>query len=261
MSRNGRPAWRIFSRSGQEFGHGADLLVGDDDVGVVENAFHALGVGDEVGRHVTAVELHAFDDFHRGYGGLAFFHGDDAVFADLEDRFGDELADLRVVGRHGRDLLDLRLGAFLLFLDVDGLGHLLQVGDDGFNGLVDAALDVGGVGAERDGADAFVDDRLRENAGGGGSVTGDVVRLGRHFADELGAHVFERVFEFDVLRHGHAVVGDGGRSEFLVENDITALGTEGRFDGVGEFVDAGLEGAASVVSVFNLLCHKLNPPS
>ena len=36
-----------------------DLLVGDQDEGLVELGFHPLGVGDEVGGDVAAVELHA----------------------------------------------------------------------------------------------------------------------------------------------------------------------------------------------------------
>ncbi len=34
------------------------------------------------GREVAAVELHAFDDIDVGFEALAFFDGDDAVFAD-----------------------------------------------------------------------------------------------------------------------------------------------------------------------------------
>ena len=38
----------------------------DKDVGVFELGRHLLGVGDEVGREVAAVELHAFDDVELG---------------------------------------------------------------------------------------------------------------------------------------------------------------------------------------------------
>ena len=50
----------------QQVLHRADLLLVDQDDRVLEHDFHALGVGDEVGREVAAVELHAFDDFERG---------------------------------------------------------------------------------------------------------------------------------------------------------------------------------------------------
>ena len=79
----------------------------DQDDGVFENGFHALGIGDEVGREVAAVELHAFDDFQLGLHRLGFFDGDDAVFADLLHGFGNDVADgLVVVGRDGADLGD-----------------------------------------------------------------------------------------------------------------------------------------------------------
>ena len=38
----------------------------DQQIGVFEDAFHSLGIGDEVRGEVTAVELHAFDDVEGG---------------------------------------------------------------------------------------------------------------------------------------------------------------------------------------------------
>src|SRR5439155_18150965 len=99
--------------------HGADFLFVDEDVGVLERGFHALGIGDEVRRQVAAVELHALDDFELGLERLGLFHGDDAIFADLLHGLGDDLADgLVIVGGDGADLGDHVAG--------DGLGILVQ---------------------------------------------------------------------------------------------------------------------------------------
>jgi hypothetical protein len=43
-----------------------ELLLVDEDVGVLHLSAHLLGVGDEVGRDVAAVELHALDDVELG---------------------------------------------------------------------------------------------------------------------------------------------------------------------------------------------------
>ena len=43
-----------------------ELLLVEQDVGVFELGDHLLGVGDEVGREIAAVELHAFDDVEFG---------------------------------------------------------------------------------------------------------------------------------------------------------------------------------------------------
>ena len=45
----------------QDVGDGADLLVGDEDVRILEDGLHAVRVGHEVGADVAAVELHALD--------------------------------------------------------------------------------------------------------------------------------------------------------------------------------------------------------
>ena len=90
-------------------------------------------------------------------GALGLFDGDDAVLADLVHGIGQQLADLFVrVGADGADLGDL--GARL---DLGReLGDLLD--RDG-HGLVDALLDLGGVGDRGGGLEALAEDRLGED--------------------------------------------------------------------------------------------------
>ena len=234
----------------QQILHRADLLLVDQDDGILEHHFHALGIGDEVGREIAAVELHAFDDVERGLERLGFFDGDDAVLADLLHRFGDELADLGVaVGRDGADLRDHLAG--------DRLRLRLEPFDDLLDGAIDAALDVHRVGARDDVLHAFAVDRLRQHGGGGGAVAGDVRGLARHFAHHLRAHVRQRILELDFLGDGHAVLGDGGRAEFLVEDDVAALRAEGHLDCVGQLVDAAKNRLSRLFAVNNLFCHRV----
>ena len=131
----------------------------------------------------------------------------------------------------------------------------LDLVDDGLDGLLDAAPDGERVGAGRDVAQALAHDDLGEQRGGGGAVTGDVVRLDGDFLDELGAHVLERVLELDLLGDGHAVVGDRRRAELLLEHDVAALRAERDLDGVGELVDAGREAVAGLLVETDLLSH------
>ena len=122
---------------------------------------------------------------------------------------------------------------FSIFLDI-----LRELVDDRFDGQVDAALDLGGVGAGGDVLEAFGEDGFGVDGGGGGAVAGDVGGLGGDFLDHLGAHVFVGVFELDFLGDGDAVLGDGGRAEGFFEDDVAARGAEGDFDGAGELLHA-----------------------
>src|SRR5579885_1234778 len=71
----------------------------------------------------------------RGLERARFFDGDDAVLADLVHRLGDDLADrLVVVRRDGADLGD--------HVAAHRLGHLLELGRDRLDRLLDAALHV-----------------------------------------------------------------------------------------------------------------------
>ena len=107
------------------------------------------------GRQVALVEAHALGELELGAEGVRLLDGDDALLADLVDRLGDERADLGVGGRDRRGGGDLFLG-----LDLLGVGE--ELGGDGRDGLLDAALERDGVGAGGDVAEAFAHERLGE---------------------------------------------------------------------------------------------------
>ena len=123
------------------------------------------------------------------------------------------------------------------------------------DGLLDAALELHRVGAGDDVLRAFAVDRLRQHGGGGGAVAGRVRRLARHLAHHLRAHVLERILEVDFLGDGHAVLGDRGGAELLVEDDVASLGAERDLHRVGQLVDAAQDRLARLLAVNNLLCH------
>ena len=77
--------------------HRRDLLVGNQDIGLVQLGLHLFGVGDEIGRNIAAVELHTLDHVHMGVGAFGLLDCDDALLVDLRHRFGDQFADVGVI--------------------------------------------------------------------------------------------------------------------------------------------------------------------
>ena len=229
-----------------------ELLLVDEDVGVLHLDAHLVGVGDEVGRDVAAVELHAFDHVELGLEALGLFDRDHALVADLLHRLGEVIADLLVaVGGDGADLGDLGVGGDLLRV-------LLQLLDDGLDREVDAALEVHRVHAGGNRLGAFLDDRGGKHGRGRGAVTGDVGGLRRDLAHHLRAHVLELVFELDLLGDGDAVLGDAGGAERFVEHDVAALGAERHLHRVGENVDAAQHLVARIDREFDFLGSHLS---
>ena len=152
----------------KQFLQARQLFLVDQDIGVIHFHAHLVGVGDEVGGDVAAVELHALDDFEFGLQRFRFFDSDHALVADFLHRVGEEAANFGIaVGGNRADLGDL-------FVRCDLLRVLLQVRDHRFNREVDAALEVHWVHAGGDGLGAFLHDRLSENGRGRGAVTGKV---------------------------------------------------------------------------------------
>src|SRR6267142_84203 len=240
---------------GQDVGDRRDLLVGDEDVRVLDDRFHAVGVGDEVGRDVAAIDLHALDELRLELQALRFLDGDHAFLADLLHDVRDELTDLLVGCGDGRDLRDLLF--LVLALHLGGLRlHLFDHGDDA---ALETALEEHRVRARCDVLHALVDDRLREDDGRRGAVAGDVVGLGRRFLEKLRAHVLEGVFELYFASDRDTVVRDGRRAELLVERDVPALRPERRLYGIRHRVDAVLELLTCFVGKGQLLCHAYLP--
>ncbi len=172
--------------------------------------------------------------------GLRLLDGDHAVVADLGERLADELADLGVLRGDRRDVGDLLLA-------LHRRRRLVERGADRLDGSVDAALERAGAGAGGNVAQARLDQRLRQHGRRGGAVARDVVRLGGHGLGELRAEVLVGIIEFDLAGDRHAVIRDDGRAERLVDDDVSAPGTESDLDRVGQFVDATLERAARVL--------------
>src|SRR5690606_5260824 len=142
------------------------LLLVDQDVGILQLHDHLLGVGHEVWREVAAIELHAFDDIQLEIEALGLFHGDDAFLADLVHRLGDLLTHHGIaVGGDDADLGDLGIAGNRLGAGLDVVHHL-------GHGDVDAALQVHRVHAGGDRLHAFAHDRLGKHGSGGGAVTG-----------------------------------------------------------------------------------------
>ena len=195
-----------------------DLLFVNQNAAVFEHAFLSVLIGDEVRREITSLELHAFDEVDLGINLAAFFDGDDAVLANLDERLGQLRSNVGVVvAGDGRNRFE-----FLTALRIDRLGELLQMLDHGFNRRVDSASHRHRISARRDELDAFAKDRFSENGGRGRAVTRDRIGLRGDLFDQLGSHVLERVTQFDVLGDGNAVLGHLRSTPALVEDCVAS---------------------------------------
>ena len=230
-----------------------DLLLEKENEGILKLALHALGSGDEVRREVTLVELHALDDIESGLERLGLFDGDRAVLADLVHRVGDHLADLGVaVGGDRGNLGDL-IGR------LDLLGELGDRLGNGGGSLVDTVLKGHSVRAGGEVLKTFTVNSLGEERRRRRAVAGYVVRLGGDFLNHLSAHVLEGIGKLDFLSYGNTVLGDLGRAELLVDDDVTAGRTESRSYGTRELLDTGENLLTSFCIKLNLLSHFFLP--
>ncbi len=158
---------------------GGQLLVVQHDGRVLQHGRLLLGVVDEVGRQVAAVELHAFDHFQLAHQARAVLDRHRALAPDLVHRAGDQLADRAVVvGRDRRDMRDLLRGG-------GRLGDCLQLLHHRLDGQVDTALEVHRVHARGEVLQTFLDHRVGQHDGGGRPVAGHFAGARRDLAQQL----------------------------------------------------------------------------
>ena len=205
-----------------------DLLLMDQDVRLLKNSLHLLGIGDEVGGEVASVKLHTLHHFQGGLQTLGLFHGDDPVFAHLLHGVGNEVTDLLVVvGGDGGHLGDL-----LPVLDLPA--HGLEMLHHGIHGLINAPLEAHGVGAGGNVLHTLFEDGLGQHRSRGGTVTGHIGGLAGHLFHQLGPQVLKLVLQFDLLGHGDTILGDDRRTELLLDNHVPAPGTQGGLHSLGQ---------------------------
>ena len=226
-----------------------DLLLEKENEGILELAFHTLGSGDEVRREVTLVELHTLDDIESRLERLGLFDRDRAVLTDLIHRIGNHLADfgITVSGNRG-DLSDL-IGR------LDLLGELGDRLGNGGGSLVDTVLKGHSVRAGGEILKTFAVNSLGEQGSRGRAVARYVVRLGGDFLNHLSAHILEGIGKLNFLGYGNAVLGDLGRAELLVDDDVTAGRTESRSYGARKLLNTGENLLTSFCIKLNLLSH------
>ena len=194
----------------------SDLAVRNEDVRFAHDSFHFIRIRYHVRGNVAAVELHAFDDGELRAHGLRFFNRDDTVFADFFHSVCDEAADFFVTSRDRSYLSDRSFVGY-------GDRTFLDFFDKFSNSFFDTAFENHRVSTGCDVAHAFLDHSLCQDGSCRRTVTSDVVSLGCDFFDELCAHVFKGIFQFDIAGYGNTIVSDGRCAEFLVKNDVAAF--------------------------------------
>ncbi|EKD80800.1 MAG: hypothetical protein ACD_40C00007G0001, partial [uncultured bacterium] len=121
---------------------GANLLVGDQDIGVLHLGFHVVGIGHKIGRDIAFIKGHTVFVFDFDFKTLALLDFDDSVFANQVESFGDFLTNFFVLGADGRNLDPV------VFFDVSF--DAFEFGHDGLDRTINPPFHEHGVGTGGD---------------------------------------------------------------------------------------------------------------
>ena len=227
---------------------GGNLKVGEQDVRIVQNGFHALGVGCHVRRNVTAIVLHALNNIDVDAESLAVLNGNSAVFANFVHCLSDLFADYRIASRNGTNVCDLLLGG-------DFGCIVLDSSNNGFSCLIDTAANAKSVSTSGYVAQALAYDNVGKEGCGSGAVTSNVVGLNSGFLYQLSAHVFHGILELNFASNSNAVVGYQRCAERALESNVATLRSKGYLYGVCELLYTLSHACAGIGLKLNFLSH------
>ena len=247
----GMPGLDHLLHDGQYVLNGGDLPIGDEHVGIVQHGLHALLIGDHVGREIAPIELHALHDLAVGLHAGGVVQADDAVCRELFHGFGDDVADLPVVGGNVGD-------AGIVLPPPHGLGQTPYLLQRHGKALLHALPQEHGVGAGLHAADALLDQALGKDDGRRGPVAHQIVGPAGHGAHQLSAHVLEGIAEKDLLGDGHAVVGDQRRAEMTVQHHVPAAGAQGHPGHIGQLIHAPQQRVAGLCTEKNRFVQSIH---
>ena len=208
-----------------------DLLIRNQDVRILKACNHLLGVIAHICADIAAVELHSFYKIQLSLHGLGLLDGDNAILGNLLHSICDHLADFRITGRNGSNLLDV-------FLALDLGAHLLDGINSSIGCLLHSLAEHDRVGTCCQVLHAFVDHCLSKNSSGCGSVTSNVVGLGSSLTNQLCAHVLELILKLDLFCNGNTIICDGRCAVALVQNNVASLRSQCNLNGICQLVNA-----------------------
>ena len=101
---------------------------------------------------------------------------------------------------------------------------------------------------------ALFHNRFSENDRSGRTVACDVGGLRSDLVGHLRAHVLERLGKIDFFRYSHAVFGDLGRAERLLQENVSSCRSKCNFNRRGQFGYAFQHGDPGIGVKKHLLC-------
>ena len=215
----------------QDFVDGGNLFVGNQDVWIIHNGFHLVGISYHVRGDIAAVELHALYYGQAGLHALGLLNGDNAFLANLLHGISNVMADFLISGRNSGNLGNLGLAVY-------GLGYGLDFLYQGLYGSLDALLQYHRVGTGSYVPHALMNHSLCQKGCSSSTITSNVVGLGSNLAHQLCAHVLKRILQLNIPGDGNAIVSDGRSTEFLVQNHVAALWTKSNLYCVCQCINA-----------------------
>ncbi len=81
----------------QQVFHRGDLFVRKQDQCILKHSFHLVGISDKIGRNITTVKLHPFNNIHMRFSAFCLFNSNNAFLFYLAHGFGNKFANAVII--------------------------------------------------------------------------------------------------------------------------------------------------------------------
>ena len=198
---------------------GGNLLVGNQDIWIVHNGFHLIGISNHVRRDITTVELHALYNGQAGFHTLGLLNGNNAFLAYLLHSIGNVVTDFSICGRNSSNLSNLRFAVYRL-------GYGLNLLNQGLNCSLNTLLQYHWVSASSYVSHTLMNHSLSQQGSSGSTITSNIVGLGSNLTNQLCTHVLKWILQLNITSNGNTIIGNSRSTKLLVQYYIAALWTK-----------------------------------
>ena len=213
----------------------ANLLIGNQDIRIIQNCFHLIHISSHVCGDITSVKLHTFYQIQLCLHGLGFLDGDNAVVGNLFHRICNHLTNFIACCRNRCNSCDV-----VLAVDLAGSSSAMASTAHSVAFCIPFLKMIGFAPAARL-LHACADHCLCQNSCGCGAVTCNVIGLCCNFFYQLCTHVLECIFQLDLFCDGHTIVGDQRSTVGFIQYYVSSLRSKGYSDGICQLINAGFQ--------------------
>ena len=167
-------------------------------------------------RNIPFIKLHSFNHIQSGSQCFRFFNRDNTIFSYFFHGICNNIANFTFSSRIRGNISN----GFLVFnFNTQFLNFFHRF----IYSLLNSSSQHHGICTGSNISHTFMQNLLSQNCCCSGTITGNIICFRSNFFYKLCSHIFKRIFYFNLSGYSNPIIGNGRRTIFLFQNNISAF--------------------------------------